>query len=291
MELHSILITGKGFLSELASRYYRALGYTVQVASRPNLDITNLASVQSTLDEYRPDLILNTAAFTNTTAAEATEQRAEALAVNVDGALNLAYAARSRNIPWIQLSTGMMYDGTRPDGQGWEETDIPNPTNYYSWTKAWADAALTPFSSEDQIIIARIQTPVAGSSHPRNFLERLERFERAIDVASSVTVVEDLFRTLDHLVQHKHWGLFHVVNPGTISAYRITEILKEEGRIPSQRNLERLSRAELDALTQATNGAHQTFPILSTAKLEATGITLPPVEEAVRAAVRSLGAL
>jgi dTDP-4-dehydrorhamnose reductase len=278
-----VLIIGGGYLATRLHEYFIGGGHTVALLDYPSIDITDLESLHRVISRERPTLIINAAAHTDTAAAEKSENQAKVFALNVAGPITISQVARQHSIRWVHFSTGMMFDGPGPDGQGFRETDTPEPTNYYSWTKAWADGALTPFLERDRILIMRIHTPISRFSHPRNFLDRMQRFDKAINVESSVTIVEDMLNALDHLLATEQYGLFNVVNPGSISAYDIALLMQKQGLIPADKQLVPMTRTELDAL----GGAHQTFPILNTDKLLASGLDLPPISEAVMASIQA----
>ena len=277
-----ILIIGGGYLSTVLSAYYSQHGHEVVILDFPDIDITNITSVKQAFENQKPNLVINAAAFTDTNAAELPENQGKVYAINVQGPANIAYISRQHATPWIQFSTAMMFDGEK----AWSEQDTPNPTNYYSWTKAWADAQLEPYAEQDSIYILRIHTPLAALSHQRNFMNRLQKFDKAIDIPTSVTVVEDLCSIIDQLLaKQAPGGIYHAVNPGIISAYRIAQIMQKHGLIEHEKIVSPLSREELDAMTKDKGGAHQTFPILSTRKLAQLEITVPSAEDAVERTV------
>lgn len=276
------LIIGGGYLSTVLSGHFTQQGHAVTVIDFPTIDITNMTSVRSALESHRPDLVINAAAFTDTNAAEKPENQGKVYAINVQGPANIAYIAREMKLPWIHFSTAMMFDGSNAD-QGWSEEALPHPTNYYSWTKLWADEQIEKFAAEDRIYILRIHTPISSLSHARNFMNRMQLFDKAIDIPTSITVVEDLCTVIDHCVSNQlPGGVYNAVNTGTISAFKIAKLMQEGGLIAADKQLTPLTREELDAMTLAKGGAHQTFPILSTEKLSQHGLTLPTAEIAIR---------
>lgn len=282
MKTPSILVIGGGYLGSVIETYFQKAGFTIKVMDFPSVNITELASINNAISVSSPDLLINCAAFTNTAEAEKAENQAQVFALNVQGPTNIQLACRQHQIPWIHFSTAMMFDGTRTDGQGWDETDIPNPTNYYSWTKAWADFALMPFLQEDRISIFRIHTPISAIAHPRNFLDRLRKFDKAIEVKSSMTVVEDMLAIILKLQEKKEYGLFNMVNKGQISAFEITKMLQELGLTDKEKVLTPMTRQELDELTIKNSGAHQTFPVLNIKKIEDHGLNMPEISDSIR---------
>lgn len=286
--MQKVLIIGGGYLGTVIKQHFENGGDTVQIADYPNVDITDISSVETVVASSSPDLFINCAAFTNTNAAEEPANQGTAFALNVQGPANCALACRRHSVPWVHFSTGMMFDGVPAhNAEGWTETDTPQPTGYYTWTKAWADGMLTPFLEEDRILILRIHIPLSNVSHPRNFLNRLLSFDKAVDEPSSITVVEDLLDVLDQLLERKMGGIFNVVNEGTMSSYEITKTLHKYGHGAKDATVLPMSKAELEAAVSAKGGAQQTFPVLSTAKLQALGITMPKAQEAIERTART----
>lgn len=255
-----ILIFGKGYLGSRIGKYS---GGTVV-----STDITDAEAVREVLAEHQPEIVINTAAKTLTGQLENPEFQAEAHKVNVDGALNVARACQVQDIYLVHISTAMMFDG--PDIT--EETE-PNPQNYYAGTKAEADALLKPYNP----LITRIHTPLSKYAHPRNLLTKLQGFDKTVSEPSSITVVEDYLDALKQLIEKRAAGIYNVVNPGSISLYEIACMMKKE--------VTALSKAEILAMIEASGGAVQTYPILKTDKLEALGIKMRPVKEAVQASI------
>jgi dTDP-4-dehydrorhamnose reductase len=74
-----------------------------------HLDITNRNSVMKLVDDFLPEVIINTAAITNVDLCET--ERAIAWKVNVAGVENLVHAARMVGAKVIHFSTDYVFDG------------------------------------------------------------------------------------------------------------------------------------------------------------------------------------
>ena len=269
-----ILILGSGYLATVLSKHYSEAGHTVHIQASEELDITDKPTLQSLIEREKPDRVFNTIAYTATAAAELPENRALAFKLNVQLPCMLL---ETLTVPWLHFSTGMMFDGTRKDGTGWQETDTAEPTGFYCWTKNWADGALNPFLESHQLIVARIHLPISSTSHPRNFLDRLLTFSNVIEEPCSLTIVDDMIPVIEKLFEKKAYGLYNIVNDGVISAAEIAEAAQTAGLISQQKEIDTLSRADLEL----KGGAKQTFPVLSTAKLASLGIALPNVRDSL----------
>ena len=268
------LIFGHGFLGQEFSRHYGNQGVLSSV------DITHEIALRQEIERVKPTFLINTAARTQTAALEKKENQEEGFRTNVYGPALLGKLTIEYGLRLLHLSTGMFYDGP----QLASEDNLVLPTNYYSWTKAWAESVLQTFGPDAPFIIVRIHLPVTGSTHPRNLLHKICQFNRFTTTPSSLTVIPDFLTACDQLINLRAKGTFNIVNKGVISLMEIARKLQAAGLIPADQKLEALTRGQLDAL----GGAKQTFPVLSTEKLEGLGIHLPEVSMAVDRCIESL---
>lgn len=94
-------------------------------------DITSIAIVRSTFEKYKPDFCVNAAAYTAVDKAESDQELA--VAINVDGARNLAIVSKEFDTILIHISTDFVFDGEK--SSPYSETDTPNPKGVYGQTK------------------------------------------------------------------------------------------------------------------------------------------------------------
>jgi len=98
---------------------------TALALGRPALDLCTPASVASALGERRPDVIINTAAYTAVDQAEAEADAARRL--NCDGAGLIAREAARHDAPIIHLSTDYVFDGTADRAYREQAVRVANP--------------------------------------------------------------------------------------------------------------------------------------------------------------------
>lgn len=98
---------------------------------RGALDLTDQAAIRRAVDELRPDLILNAAAFTDVDRAEVDQD--EALAVNARAVETLARSAKDVGAAFLHISTDQVFDGGLD--RAYTETDHAAPLNMYGATK------------------------------------------------------------------------------------------------------------------------------------------------------------
>jgi dTDP-4-dehydrorhamnose reductase len=113
-----VLITGAG--GQLGAAL-REVFPRADARARDSLDVTGFEL------EYRPELVLHAAAWTDVDGAEGHPQRAER--VNVQGTRNVA----ALGAPVVAFSTDYVFDGSKREP--YVESDEPNPQSVYGRTK------------------------------------------------------------------------------------------------------------------------------------------------------------
>ncbi|MEJ6549433.1 sugar nucleotide-binding protein [Corynebacterium sp. USCH3] len=90
-----------------------------------------------------PDVMINTAAWTDVDGAEDVTNRRTVEAVNTTAPGELARAARRAGARFIHVSTDYVFSGGAPDGgRGWRPDDPVHPANEYGRTKAEGEQAV-----------------------------------------------------------------------------------------------------------------------------------------------------
>jgi dTDP-4-dehydrorhamnose reductase len=115
-----------------------AAGHESVGFSRSELDITDAASVTRALNETRPDVVINCAAWTNVDGAEGDE--AGAAAVNGAGAGNVARAAAACGAWTIHVSSDYVFDGAKRSP--YTESDDVGPVSAYGRSKLLGERAV-----------------------------------------------------------------------------------------------------------------------------------------------------
>jgi len=164
-----------------------ATGFEVQSLARSQVDVTNRDSLAEALAGFAPDVVVNTAAYVNVNLAETHEADAEA--VNVIGAGNVAKVAAGLGARTVYISTDFIFDGQKPFGEFYESGDVAGPLNVYGRTKYEGELAVS--AADPNVLIYRISSVfgAAGSSGKGgNFIEAILKKVRAGEVA---TVIDD----------------------------------------------------------------------------------------------------
>ncbi|MDD5055772.1 MAG: sugar nucleotide-binding protein [Candidatus Peribacteraceae bacterium] len=279
MLMHSAKVSGivifgaKGFLGSEILKFYPG-------SAAPSCDIADPEAVREVLDSEKPSVVINAAGKTGRPNIDwCEEHKEETLRANVTGPLILLEECLKRGIRLVHLGTGCIYDG--PPERIFTEEDPPNFFgSFYSLTKATSDMLLARFP----VLQLRIRMPLDGTTNPRTLVMKLKKYRRLLDHPNSVTYLPDFFSALRTLIGRKATGIYNVVNPGTLSPYKVMCRYREV--VDSSVQFERLTLDDLPTVVRAA----RSNCTLSCEKLKKEGIVLRPIEEALEEALSKIKA-
>lgn len=204
-------------------------GWSLVGLTSDELDITRPEAVASTFDSERPGLVINAAAYTAVDNAE--RESAEAEAVNVRGAANVAESARRLGARLIQVSTDFVFGGER--GRPYLPADAPGPLGVYGRTKLEGEREVARMSAGDALIV---RTAWLYSARGHNFvltmLRRMgEREELGVvsDQVGTPTWCRSLAEALWAAAERPELrGVHHWTDAGVASWYDFAVAIQEE---------------------------------------------------------------
>ena len=180
--VNSWLVTGAaGMLGqELLARLARD-GDETTGFGHGELDITDAAAVEDALDQGKPSVVVNCAAWTAVDDAEANEDAA--LAVNGHAVAGLAAACADRGIALVQISTDYVFDGQAR--QPYPEGHPTAPRTAYGRSKLAGERAVLDRLGRSGYVVRTAWLYGAGGP---NFVRTMIRLE---DSKPTVDVVDD----------------------------------------------------------------------------------------------------
>ena len=137
------------------------------------LNITDRRSVWQAVETFRPDYIINAAAYTAVDKAESDAERA--FAVNRDGARHLAEAAEAAGAAMLHISTDYVFDGA--GGAPYDEAAPTVPQNIYGASKLVGEQAV--LAACRRAVVMR--TSWVFGAHGQNFVKTMLRLGRERD--------------------------------------------------------------------------------------------------------------
>ena len=139
-----ILLIGKG--GQVGFELRRALAPLGEVVAvdYPDVDLADPASIRRTVEEARPEVVVNAAAYTAVDKAETEPERARAINAVAPGIVG--EAARRLGARVVHYSTDYVFDGAKP--AAYEEDDRTSPVSVYGATKRDGEDALAASGAE-----------------------------------------------------------------------------------------------------------------------------------------------
>lgn len=189
-------------------------------------------SVLKLLDEVKPTHVLNAAGCTGRPNVDWCEDNREAtIRSNVIGTLNLADCCFLRNIHCTVFATGCIYhyDDKHPiGGASFKEEDPANfDGSFYSATKSKVEEILIHYPN---VLILRLRMPVSDDLHGRNFVTKITKYDRVVDIPNSNTILTDLLPASIILAENNELGVYNFTNPGAISHNEVLALFKKHVR-------------------------------------------------------------
>src|SRR5450830_988580 len=146
----------------------------------PDVDLSDYAGLRKLVNEVKPNIILNAAAYTNVDKAESEPEIARA--INAIGPAVLAEEAKKINAVLVHYSTDYVFDGTK--GSPYVETDATNPLNVYGQTKLEGEQAIAASGCANLVL----RTSWVYSMRQGGFVTKVLQWARTQEV---MRVVDD----------------------------------------------------------------------------------------------------
>lgn len=190
----------------------RLTGTDFMATDLPEMDITDVETVSAMIGDYKPDVVIHCAAYTQVDAAE--EKMDLAWRINVIGAQNVAMACRSVNASMVYISTDYVFDGKL--GRFYTEFDAVNPLGVYGKSK-YAGEVLARQANEKLYVLRTAWLYGEGPNFVRTMLKLgQERDELQVvnDQYGCPTSTVDLAEAVLRIIGTGRYGTYHVVGSG-----------------------------------------------------------------------------
>lgn len=243
-----ILVAGSNGQLGLALQKVKSVEIEMLALDRTRLDITNFKQVEEVVAKFKPDWIINAAAYTAVDKAESEPELA--FLINKNGAENLAKAAEFCKARMVQVSTDYVFDGNQ--SSPYKPSDIVNPINVYGESKLAGEIAVREILDDESLIL---RTAWVYATHGSNFLATMLRLMRE---RKELKVVEDQIGTPSNAftlagaifsaINNEVRGIHHWTDAGVASwydfAYAIYELGSVAGILQNSCNIIPISTAE-----------------------------------------------
>jgi len=228
-----ILLTGSnGQVGFELQKKLSLLGEVI-ATDREELDLTDPDAIRKFIDQTKPDIIINPAAYTAVDKAESEPDLA--YLINVTASEVLAVKAAELDIPLIHFSTDYVFDGLKKGA--YLETDPTNPQSVYGKTKCEGEEKIR--THKKHIIL---RTSWVFGVHGNNFLKTMLRLIQEKDslnivgdqwgAPASASMLSDVtFKIVDMIFKNKNfndYGTYHVTSDGETNWFEYASLIASE---------------------------------------------------------------
>lgn len=179
----SILVFGRsGQLASDLQNIAANRGLAVKAFGRNDLDICDREAISRAIDAFKPQALINAAAYTHVDGAESDAEAAFRL--NETAPRAMAQAAALAQLPFLHVSTDQVFDGAKAGA--YTEVDATNPINLYGRSKRAGEIAVAEADRDATIVrVSWVWGPSAD-----NFVKKLLQWASARD---ELSIVSDQF--------------------------------------------------------------------------------------------------
>lgn len=190
------------------------------------LNIVDLQRLKEYIKSIKPDIVINSAAYTNVDECE--KNRELAFKVNSLGTRNLAIACEEVGAKFIHMSTDYVFEG---NGKiPYTEYDITNPISVYGKTKLLGENFVREFCSKYFIV----RTAWLYGYNGKNFVKTIlkasgekDQLDVVNDQRGNPTNAEDLAHHILKLGLTEEYGVYHCTGSGECTWYDFAKAIVE----------------------------------------------------------------
>lgn len=211
-----ILITGSnGMLGHDLIEVLKDSHELVLTTSK-TLDITDRENTIKCIVENKPDIVINSAAYTDVDGCETNQDLA--YAVNGEGVRNLALGCREVDCPLVHVSTDYVFDGSARQPIA-EDGEI-GPISVYGKSKLKGEEAIQEILDKYFILRTAWLYGINGKNFPKTMLELAENHSEitvVYDEVGTPTYTPDLAYGISQIIETDFYGIYHLTNSGSCS--------------------------------------------------------------------------
>lgn len=255
------------------------------ISRSTGIDITNYVSLVPAFESFDGKYVLHMAAKADVDGCEADKplkDSGEAWRINVFGTENIANLCKKFSKTLIYISTDMVFNGEKPEGEAYTEDDEPDPIDWYAATKYEGEKKVLESGAENTIL--RIAYPYGNSPvEKKDFVRIIGRrlkegkpINGVTDHIMCPTFIDDLAQVLKVVTEQNATGVYHTVGSTPLSPYDAACIIAQKVGVDAS-VIGKTTRAEY-----FLGKAPRPFNLyLKNDKIRALGVTFKTFEEGV----------
>ena len=231
-----ILVFGK--TGQVANNLQKLSGqnFDIIAVGRLDADLSVAGRASEVINETKPEVVINAAAYTAVDRAESEPDLA--MRINADAPAEMAAATKSQNAHFIHISTDYVFDGKSK--KPYLESDTPNPLNVYGASKLHGERRVLDMNAHAVIL----RTSWVFSDTGANFVKSMLNLANSRDELTIVddqiggpTAAADIAKALLSIASSKQngsskSGLYHFQGAPSSSWAEFANFIFEQARKP-----------------------------------------------------------
>ncbi len=235
-----LIIGSNGMLGQRLTEFYKLSGDVeimtcsaedesfIKGVEYKKIDIRERTDIKNVVMKFFPDVIINTAAYTNVDGAESEKELA--WQINVVGVKNIAMYAQAIDAHVIHISSDYIFDG---ENGPYYETDKPNPISYYGRSKLASENELIVSGVRNSIVRTNVLYGPAKYGRPDfvrwvvNSLRDKKNIRIVTDQFGNPTFIDDLVFGIDKIVETKAEGIYNIGGKDFVTRFEFTNLIAE----------------------------------------------------------------
>lgn len=180
------------------------------------LDITDKNDVIEFVENANPDIVINSAAYTDVDGCEDNPELA--YSVNGEGVKNLALACKQVDCRLVHVSTDYIFNGE--NDRPWVEDDEIGPISVYGKSKLKGEEYIREILDKYFIVRTAWLYGINGRNFPKTMLELAQNHSEitvVYDEVGTPTYTFDLAQGIGQLIESDAYGVYHLTNSGSCS--------------------------------------------------------------------------
>jgi len=221
-----LLLGANGQLGRCLQDVLSSSGISFTAAGRSDIDITDFNNVRVGVQQTKPSVIVNMAAWTDVDGAESNQE--EAFLINATGAKNVAEVSAEFELPLVHISTDYVFSGQ--SSSPYQVSDVTDPLSVYGASKLKGEELVRAAHPAGSWIV---RTAWLYSQYGKNFAKTIARKGLA---GENLSVVNDSFgqptsglalsRQIVSLVNTRPTaGVFHGTNAGAATWFEFANAI------------------------------------------------------------------
>lgn len=216
------IITGSsGQLAKAFIEYFKKENIDFFAPSEQDLDITDKNKILKVIQEFKPNVIINCAAYNNVELAQT--DNSTAILINKTAVQYLSEISNAHNIKLVHFGTDYVFDGKKNDF--YTEEDTTNPLNEYGKSKLCGESEALKYKNN---LVLRLSWVIGNGKQNflyklSNWLQKTSKLNISCDEISIPCFTFDIVKYTMLAINKNLNGLYNLTSSGKCSRYELAK--------------------------------------------------------------------